>query len=260
MSTMFSTNTLRSIAIAGAVATLALTASGCGRLIEKATEEAVEKVVEEAVEADTGGDVDVEFNDDGITVEASGEDGDFNLSVDENGLEIDGTDADGNDFSLDGDEDGIEIDGANGESIDIDSNGTFTSTDKDGNVTTGAATDDGGFTVEGEDGESVFTSGPGIPEQWPSDVPQPSDLTDPQGTYIANGDQVNIVVTGQTDGDLDDIFNSYVSELEDAGFTEESKFTQTGELASGSFINGDRIVSVSVSSLGSTNEMIVTIN
>jgi hypothetical protein len=222
---MFSTTALRSIATAGAVVSLALTASGCGRLIEKATEEAVEKVVEEAIEADTDDEVDVEFNDDGITVES--EEVEFNLSVDEN---------------------------------DIDSDGTFTATDEDGNVTTGEATQDGGFTVEGEDGESVFQSGPGIPDQWPSDVPEPSGLTDPQGTYIANGDAVNIVVTGQTDGDLDDVFDSYVSELKSAGYTEESTFTQAGQAVSGSFIKDDRRVSVAVSAVGGTTEMVVAIN
>jgi hypothetical protein len=255
---MFSTTTLRSIATAGAVVSLAVTASGCGRLIEKATEEAVEKVVEEAVEADTGGEVDVEINDDGITVES--EEGEFNLSVDENGIAVDGTDADGNDFSLDGDENGVEVDNDNGTSLDIDSDGTFTATDEDGNVTTGEATEDGGFTVEGEDGESVFQSGPGIPDQWPSDVPMPSGLTDPQGTYIADGDEVNIVVTGQTDGDLDDVFDRYVSELESAGYTEESTFKQAGQAASGSFIKDGRTVSVTVSTFGGTNEMVVAIN
>ncbi|MFT4657063.1 MAG: hypothetical protein ACJAXA_001670 [Candidatus Aldehydirespiratoraceae bacterium] len=257
---MFYTSTLRSIATAGALTAVVLTASGCGAIIERATEEAVEKIVEEAIEADTGGDVDIEFNDDAITVEASGEDGDIRFSVDQNGVQIDGTDADGNDFSVDGDEDGFEVDGTNGEVFDIDSDGTFTATDEDGSVTTGEATEDGGFTVEGADGESVFTSGPGIPEEWPNDVPKPSGLIDPQGIHIDTGEQVNIMVTGQIDGDVDEIFNSYVSELEGAGFTEESTFTQAGELASGSFVNGDRTVNASVSSNGRTNEMVVATN
>ena len=77
-------------------------------------------------------------------------------------MEIDGTDADGNDFSLDADEDG-----------------TFTATDADGDVTSGEVSSDGDsidFTVEGEDGDAVFSSGEGIPDEWPSDVPEPEGL------------------------------------------------------------------------------------
>ena len=96
---------------------------GCGNLVERATEEAVERAVEEAAESEGGGNVDVEFTDDGISVQS--DDGDFSFNVDENGVEIDGTDADGNDFSVDADEGGINAEGGDG-TFDLDSDGTFT--------------------------------------------------------------------------------------------------------------------------------------
>ena len=142
----------------------AVVAIGCGDIVERATEEAVERVVEEAVEADTGGDVDIEFNDDGISVES--DEGDFSLSIDEDGVEIDGTDADGNDFSLDADEDGINAESEDG-TFDVDSDGTFTATDADGEVTTGEVSSDGDsvdFTVEDEDGDDLSTARDGVGE------------------------------------------------------------------------------------------------
>jgi len=243
-----------------AAAALALVATGCGNLVERATEEAVERAVEEAVEGDTGGDVDVEFNEDGISVES--DEGDFSLSVDENGVEIDGTDADGNDFSLDADEDGINAESEDG-TLDLDSDGTFTATDADGDVTTGEVSGDGDsidFTVEGEDGDSVFTSGEGIPDQWPSGVPEPEGLDEVFGTYIADGSDENVMVAGTTEASAKEAFDDYVDRLVDAGFNEESAFNQGDEYYSATFAKGDTTVNVTTQGFDGSTDVLIAVN
>lgn len=250
--------TISRTALTGVV--LAVLATGCGNLVERATEEAVERAVEEAVEADSGGDVDVEFNEDGISVES--DEGDFNLNVDENGVEIDGTDADGNDFSLDADEDGINAESGEG-TLDVDADGTFTATDADGDVTTGQVSGDDGtvdFTVEGEDGDSVFTSGEGIPEQWPSDVPEPSGLSEVFGTYVSDPNGTNVVVTGTTGGSAQDAFDDYAGRLTDAGFSEESKLNQGDEFYSATFTDGQYTVNLTTQSSGGTTNVVIGVD
>ncbi len=245
-----------------ALATIALTvvATGCGNLVERATEEAVERAVEEAVEADTGGNVDIEFNDDGISVES--DEGDFSLNVDENGVEIEGTDADGNDFSVDADEGGINAESGDG-TFDLDSDGTFTATDAEGDVTTGEISGDGDsvdFTVEGEDGDSVFASGEGIPEQWPSDVPRPDNLEEVFGTYTSDGGDAAVVVTGTTGATAQNAFDDYVSRLDADGFSEQSKLNQGSDFYSGTFTRGDTTVSVTTQSNGDSTGVVIAVN
>jgi hypothetical protein len=243
-----------SIHFAIAVGAIAVASTGCGRLIERATEEAVEQ----ALESEGGEDVEIDFSDGEIRVES--DEGDVTFSADENGVQIDGTDADGNDFSVNADENGLEVESEDGTSLDIDDDGTFVATDENGEVITGEADGDGGFTVEDSDGDAVFSSSDEIPEQWPTDVPEPEGLSDVTGTYFSEGDDQSIIITGTTSGDLRDIFESYTGELEDAGFDEESTFTQGDDAASSTYVRGDQRISVSIQSLGDTAEMVIALN
>lgn len=199
-----------------ALATLALTA-GCSQIAERATEEAVER----AVESETGEDVDVDldFNDDGFSIES--DQGDITFSADGDGIEIDGTDDDGNDFSLDASEDGLQIDGA--------------------------------------DGDSVYNTGEGIPEEWPSDVPRPEGLADVFGTYVSEGTDENVLVSGKADGDASDVFADYVGRLADAGFEETSASNQGDEFRTAAFNRDDRIVTVTAQSTDGRTDLIVVI-
>jgi hypothetical protein len=245
---------MNSIHLALAVGAVAVATTGCGRLIERATEEAVEQ----AIESDSGEDVEIDFSDGEIRVESA--DGDITFSADEDGVQIDGTDADGNDFSVGADENGLELESEDGTSLDIDGDGTFVATDENGEVITGEADGDGGFTVEGSDGEAVFSSSDEIPEQWPGNVPQPEGLGDITGTYFSEGDDQSIIVTGTVSGDLRDTFDGYTSQLEDAGFEEESTFTQGDDAASSTYVRGEQRISVSIQSLGGTSEMVIALN
>lgn len=247
----------RTIRIIAATSVLVLLGSGCGRLVERATERATEEVVERAIEADTGGDVDVDFSDGEIRVES--EEGDVTFNVDENGVQIEGTDADGNDFSLDADEGGVDIESDQG-SVNIDDDGTFVATDENGEVVTGGADGDGGFVVENADGESVFSTSEGIPDEWPSDIPRPQGLTNISGTYFAEGDESGILVTGTASDGLTESFEAYTSALASAGFEEESTFSQGDEAASATFVRGEVRIAVSIQSVGDAAEMIISIN
>jgi hypothetical protein len=229
------THLLRSVAVVG-VAVASLT--GCGKIVEKASE----KAVEEAVESEGGGDVDVDFTDDGLTVES--EDGDLSLAVDEDGgVQIDGTDAEGNDFSVDGEDDG-----------------SFTVTDENGEVATGQVDADG-ETVEfsTEEGETSFSTSEGIPEEWPDDVPEPDGLSEISGTFFSDGTVDSVVVDGSTSSEPADFFDDYAGGLIEAGFEEQSKYSESS-FVNGTYVRGDVTVTVSAQKIdGSDTEVIVAI-
>jgi len=269
-------NRHNSIKIALAAGALAVTSTGCGRLIERATEEVVEEAVEQAVESEGGEDVEIDFSDGEIRVESS--EGDVTFSADEDGVQIDGTDADGNDFSVDADEGGLEVESEDA-SLDVDEDGTFVATDgdgevitgdvdedggftvenSDGEVITGDVDDDGGFTVENGDGEEVFATSDDIPDEWPDDVPQPEGLTDVVGTYFAEDDAESIIISGTTSGDVRDVFDRYAAAVEAAGFDETSVFTQDDDAATATYERDGRTLSVNVLSFGDSTEIVVAL-
>jgi hypothetical protein len=249
------TNLLRSIAIVGV---LASTVAGCGKIAEKASEEAVEQ----AIESEGGEDVEIDFSDDGLTVES--QEGDLTFTADEDGVQIDGTDAEGNDFSLDGDESGIEIESEDGNgSLDIDDDGTFTVTDENGEVVTGEVDSDGEtveFSVDGENGDDAsFSTSEGIPDEWPSDVPEPEGLEEVSGSFFSDGTDETVLVTGKADSDANGFFDDYVARLLDDGFTEQSMYSQP-EIVNGSYIRGDLTVTVSAENIdGAGTEVVIAV-
>ncbi len=106
----------------------------------------------------------------------------------------------------------------------------------------------------------MFSSGEGIPEQWPSDVARPDDLDEVFGTYIAEGGDENIVVTGTTGATAQDAFDDYVSRLDADGFSEESKLNQGTEFYSGTYTRGDTTVSVTTQSDGDSTSVVIAVN
>ena len=78
-------------------------------------------------------------------------------------------------------------------------------------------------TVESEDGSFSSGATAELPEQWPSDIPEPDGLAIMSATVIgADGEQA-ITIRGTADGE--DFVDSYGSALESAGFDEQSTFT-----------------------------------
>ena len=139
----------------------------------------------------------------------------------------------------------------------------FTATDADGDVTTGEVSSDGDsvdFTVEGEDGDAVFTSGEGVPTQWPSDVPEPEGLDEIFGTYISDGGDENVIVTGTTGGSAQDAFDEYADRLTDAGFSEDTKLNQGDEFYSATFSKGETTVNVTTQSSGGSTDVVIGVS
>lgn len=199
----------------GSVAALAMLLAGCGEIAENLVEEGVEQ----AIEADSGEDVELDFNGDGgISIET--EEG--SMSIDEDGNFV--------------------IEGADGETVTGEANEDgFTVTDEDGSSVIDIDEDNGQVTAETDEGS--FTAGPGMPDDWPGSVPQPSGLDDVNGSSIDADGQILITVGGTTSGDATDYFDDYTGTLEDAGFSRSSYFEQDG-FRQGLYDGSDFVVSV----------------
>ncbi|MEE9414650.1 MAG: hypothetical protein V3V01_05145 [Acidimicrobiales bacterium] len=171
-------------AIAGALLAL-LALSGCGKIVEAASERAIEA----AIEAETGEDIDLDldFDDDGsFKIEADGETIEFDV----------------------GDET-LEITGS----------------------------DDGG--------ESNFTMGEGLPEDWPSSVPVPDGTVVAGSSINADGERLWTVST--TPDDVIDSFDSYIAQLEKAGYevTSNSNYSSDGTTNKSALLTGEYNIVVS---------------
>lgn len=249
--------TIRGTGAAVVVAALAVAVAGCSQIAERATEEAVER----AVESDSGADVDIDVGDGEISIES--DEGNLTINADGDGVQVEGTDADGNDFSLDADENGLEADSDQAGSLDVDADGDFTVTDGDGDVTTGDVelTGDGlDVDIDGDGGGSVFDTGEGIPERWPTDIPRPDGLDEVFGTYVADGGEESFVVTGSAEGSAQDVFDEYVDRLTGAGYQETSAANQGDEFRTATFSNGTSTVSVTSQSTADATELIVLVD
>ena len=200
------TSTLtHSIKISAAVAAC-LAFSACGAIAEKVTEEGAERLIE----AESGENVELDFDSD---------DGSFSIETEEGG------------FSLDED-------------------GNFVVTDQDGSVFTGSASDDqltvldedgdpvlnvngdadgGEILVQGDDGESVYRVVTDIPAEWPSEVPRPEGIAIEGGSYVAAEGETLITVIGTPSGSAVDYTDSYLSSVASAGFVETGRFDQSAD-------------------------------
>lgn len=229
-------HTPRSIAARTSVAltALAFVTAGCGQIAERATEEAVER----ALESDTGEEVDIDVSDGEISIES--DEGNLTINADGDGVEIDGTDAEGNDFTLTADEDGLEATSDERGSLEVDTDANFTATD--------------------EHGASVFDTGEGIPEDWPSDVPRPDGLDEVHGIHAVDDGQERFVVTGSADGSALEVFDDYAGRLADAGYEETSSADQGVQFRTAAFAKGETTVAVTTQSTGDTAELIVLVD
>lgn len=254
------TSTIRRTAVLAGTITLVTAACGGG-------ESAQEAALERLIESESGQDIDLDLDGDGgFSVQT--EDGEFSIDLHEDGGFTFDSDQGSGSFSVGGDGGGdFSFEGQDGQdgedgSIQIDSeeNGGFTVSDDNGETVVGEVGDDGGFTITGEDGESTFESGVGIPEQWPNDIPRPEGLTDVNGTFVAEGGQTNIVASGTPSGDGETALADFVAALVDAGFTETSSFSQEGAGASVTLDRDGVTVSASLTDFGDMSQMVVSVS
>ena len=132
----------------------------------------------------------------------------------------------GGDVDINTDDGGIAIQTEDG-SMTIDEDGNFVVTDENGETITGNAdSDDGSMTVEGEDGSFSGGATTELPDEWPSDVPAPDDLTIASAFVVSDTGSDAITVSGTVDGE--DFLDDYGSQLEDAGFDSTSEFKADG--------------------------------
>jgi hypothetical protein len=167
----------------------------------KAAEKIGEKAAEKAVENAAGGG-NLDITDDGFTFES--EDGTVSYQVDDDGNVI--------------------MKGPDGEVITADS--------------------DGNMTMTGEDGETTFSSGEGaeVPDGWPDflALPDGAKITS-SATSNEGGQKVGSVTAEVTDGDVEEIYETYKEAIEAEGFEVSDSFTSSssGDVGAVSGNKGD---------------------
>jgi hypothetical protein len=142
-----------------------------------------ESIVENRIESESGEDVDIEFGDDGLSIQT--EDGEFSLDIDQDG----------------------------------DGNVSVTGSDEEGEFTIEA--EDGEMTIESEEGSSTFSSSGDMPEGFPSDVPLPDDFNVQFSQVADTPEGQSFVLNGEVDGAPQPIMESYVAVLEGAGYGQQ---------------------------------------
>ena len=160
------------------------------------------------------------------------------------GVALVATACSGEDFAERVVENRIEAEGGGDVDIDLDDgnfsvkteDGEFSiQTDSDGNVSIQGAGEDGdeSFTIESENGETVFESEDGtavftqgLPDGFPSEIPLPSDFVVlySQSTGADDGDVFS--VTGTSEIGIDDVVADTQAALESAGY-EQLQLTTT---------------------------------
>lgn len=190
--------TIRRRFLGSAAAVVAVVAvAGCSG------EDVAERLIEEGVERESGGDVDIDFDDGNIRIET--DEGVFEMTNDgEGNISVQGEGVDG-DFSID--------------------------------------SEDGQTVIESEDGSAVINAGgAGVPDDFPGSVPLP-DGFEPEFSQSMSSDQGSGWVLGGPIGmSASDVAESYFAELESAGF-ERLSVTETPDSVIFGFDNGEYSVS-----------------
>lgn len=187
-----------------AAACLAL--SSCGGIAEKITEEGAERLIE----AESGEDVELDFDSDDGSFSIQTEDGGF--AVDDDGNFV-VTDQDGSVFTGSASEDQLIVTDADGDPV-LNVNG-------DGS--------EGEILVQGDDGESVYRVVTEIPAEWPSEIPRPDGLTVEGGSYVAAEGETLITVIGTPTGSAVEFTDAYLGSVASSGFTETGRFDQSAD-------------------------------
>jgi hypothetical protein len=161
----------------------------------------------------------------------------------------------GENVEIDSENGGFSVETEDG-SMTIDEDGNFVVTDEDGETVTGqAGAEDGDFQVESDDGSfRVDTSG-GVPEEWPSDIPQPEGLGELSSTVSSTADELLITITGKADaGFVDD----YGAQLESSGFEQTSSF-ESADNVTRQYENATWYVSVNAFPEGDAQQIAVSL-
>jgi hypothetical protein len=168
---------------------------------------------------------------------------------------------------LDGDidiefgEDGFSVESEDG-SVSIDGDGTFTVIDEDGDQTTGEIdidADGGDLSIDGQDAGVEFSTGSELPEGWPTDVPVPDDIDITSSTSLDEDGAASIILTGTSPGDPVGWANAYGEQLQDAGFSEESRFEADDDVTA-FYLDDTWNVAVIATSVSGSTSVSVSVN
>lgn len=181
----------------------AFSMSSCSSLIERATEQAVEEGIERAIEADSGENVELDFNAD---------DGTFRIETDDGSFSVDG---DEGSFVLETEEGTFE-----GQS---DENG-FDVTNDDGTTVLSVDGDDenGSLTIETDDGTFTSSAGEGQWELWPTEVARPNFTMNPIVGGVEADGELWAYASGEVNADAQSAVDTYVATLDGFEVTETS--------------------------------------
>ena len=193
---------------------LALMATGCS------TENIAERIAEKRIESETGGDVDIDFDDGDISIKT--EDGEFSIE----------TDGDGN----------VSVQGSgsnDGETFNVDSEG-------------------GETVIETEDGTATFSQSADLPDDFPESIPLPDDVSVVFSQSVETGDGTGFVVTATTERELDDLAADFIDGLEANGFAQQQLTTlEGGSLMT--YTNDDYSVNVALGANAESTTVSMTI-
>jgi major membrane immunogen (membrane-anchored lipoprotein) len=135
-------------------------------------------------------------------------------------------------FSVD--EDGnFTVEGADGETItgQADGDGNFTVEGADGETIVGESDGEGDFSMESEDGSFSVDSSGEIPESWPAEVPVPDDFDVGSASVIESPDGSLITANGTSSLDNEAFVAAYGAALESAGFDKLGEFSGDGSVS-----------------------------
>jgi len=195
--------TKHSLTISAAIGAC-LAFSACGAIAEKITEEGAERIIE----AESGENVELDFDSDGGSFSIETEEGGFAFDDDGNFVVTDG---DGSVFTGSANDDGLIVTDADGDPV--------LNVDADG--------ENGEISIQGDDGDNVYRIDTEIPAEWPSEIPRPDGLEVQAGSYLASDGEALLTVAGTpTSGTAAEYADSY---LGSSGFNEIGRFDQSAD-------------------------------
>ncbi len=132
-----------------------------------------------------------------------------------------------------------------GGDVDIQQDGdTFSIQTEDGSMSVDS---EGNMVIESDEGSMTIETGESLPDDFP-DVPLPSGLEIDSTSHITADGNENFSVSGLVENDAADVFEAWIGQLEDAGFTSSFRndSTSNGEFYGTAAMEKDETLQVSI--------------